>query len=164
MRHYRKHYMILHFHLSSLGLEEGSGPAHMHGQHPLFPSQDRDRKRPCRATLMGQMRTELQMQQGHGDGEAIFVPSQTSQSGEDEKTRESSCVFAAILGGTVCFPPRACFGVCLLGFAILPVFPRMLHSPLEFLGVFPRAVLGWPCSRAGLVEAGTPRLKTFVEH
>ena len=60
---------------SPLGLEEGSGPGHMHGQQPLFPNWDRDGERPCRAALMGQARTGLQTQQGHGDQEGISVPS-----------------------------------------------------------------------------------------
>lgn len=70
--------MIFHFPLSPLGLEEGSGPGHTHGQHPLFPNWDCDGERLCRAALMGQARTELQTQQGHRDREGISVPFRNS--------------------------------------------------------------------------------------
>lgn len=81
--------MILHFPLSPSGLEEGSGPGHKHGQHRFFPNWDSDGERPRRTTLMGQVRTGLQTQQGHGDREGISVPSRTFQGSGGEETRES---------------------------------------------------------------------------
>lgn len=41
-------------------------------------------------------------------------------------------------------------GLCLLGFAISPGLPRMLQSPPDVLGVFPRAAMGYLCFGAGM--------------
>lgn len=56
--------MILHFPLSPLGLEEGSGSGYRHGQYPLFPNWDWDGETPHRAALMGQARMGLHVLQG----------------------------------------------------------------------------------------------------
>lgn len=57
--------MIVHFPLSPLGLEEGSGSGYRHGQYLLFPNWDCDGETLHRAALMGQARMGLHVLQGH---------------------------------------------------------------------------------------------------